>query len=185
MLALRGHRRNFADGLLQRHELLVAHILAKKARHRAERARMRMLFVQRTVKRSRSGIEPDGSPGLLQAGDQILLAGHEVQRAGLAFVRDDKVHQRVELRFALRFRNVGDGFTVKLFSSGFSTPESSTPAPPPQSANRFSHSLWSTAISVLMRARIFGSLMRSSSLAMPPSATQGGSEEARAVPPAI
>src|SRR5882724_1069570 len=74
---------------------------------------------------------------------------------------------------------------LNFFSSGFSTPESSTPAPPPQSANRFSHSLWSTAISVLMRARIFGSLMRSSSLAMPPSATQGGSEEARAVPPAI
>ena len=51
---------------------------------------------------------------MLQPELHIVFAGHEVERSGLAFVREDEIEECIELCFRLRLGNLGDGLTIKF-----------------------------------------------------------------------
>jgi len=70
--------------------MLVANVVAEKARHGTHGPRMAMRFIGRAIERHFSRIEADAGPRLAQAGVDIFFAGHEIDRAGLRFVRQDK-----------------------------------------------------------------------------------------------
>src|ERR1700739_2653902 len=75
-LALCGKGSHFPDGLLERKQMLVAHIVAEKAWHGAKGAWVRVRFVERPIQRQLACIEAETRPWLLQAVCPIVFLGH-------------------------------------------------------------------------------------------------------------
>jgi len=99
VLALGWQRGDFANRRFERQEMFVADVMAEKARHGAHGPWMTVRFISWAVERHFAGIEADAGPRLAQAGVDVFFAGHEIDGAGLCFVRQDKIHQRVFGRF--------------------------------------------------------------------------------------
>ena len=95
--------------------MFVADVVAEKARHGAHGPWMTVRFISWAIERHFAGIQADAGPRLAQAGVDVFFAGHEIDRAGLGFVRQDKIHQRVFGRFLPRFGNLIESFSGKLF----------------------------------------------------------------------
>src|SRR5215472_2744422 len=114
MLALSRKRSDFANGCFEWHEMLVADVVAEKARHGAHGARVSVSFVDRAVKGHFAGIEADARPRLAEARAEVFFAGHEIDRSGLRAVSENEIHERVFRRFLPGFGDVVDRFPFKL-----------------------------------------------------------------------
>src|SRR5919108_3582019 len=114
MFALGGKRSDFSDGSFQRQEMLVADVMAEKARHGAETTRMLVWSVSRSVQRHFIAVEPNTCPGLSQTCAQIFFAGHEIKGASMSVIGEHKVHQRVFRSFLPGLGNLIDCFPFEL-----------------------------------------------------------------------
>src|SRR5436853_5600208 len=107
MFALGWQRCNLANRLFQRNEVKLTNVMAEKTRHAAKGTCVGMGLEERTIEGHLVGIEADARPRLFQAVLQVFFAGDEVERASLAFVRQDEVDERVEGIFFLLGGNLG------------------------------------------------------------------------------
>jgi len=60
-------------------------------------------------------IQAQARPRLFQPIDQILFAGHEIERPGLSLVGNDEIKQRVKFRFLLVRGDFRDRLPVVFF----------------------------------------------------------------------
>ena len=84
-----GKGSDLSDLLLQWDQVLIAHVMAQKTRHAAERAWMRLRFEQRPIEGEFARIQTNADPRLFQTVTQIVFAGNEIQGAGLRFIGEN------------------------------------------------------------------------------------------------
>src|SRR5882724_5405396 len=109
--------------------MLVADVVAEESRHGTHGAWMVVRFVEWAIKGYFTGVETDACPGLAETGALIFFAGHEIDCAGLCFVRQDEIHQRVFWRFLPRSCNFierfpGEVLELRVFGRGDENPRS-------------------------------------------------------------
>src|SRR5947209_20076541 len=90
---LRGQRSYLSDRLFQRQQVLIAHIVAEKARHGAESPCAPMRLEQRPIERQFAGVETDNRTGFAPSIAEVLRVRNEVERSGLSHVLGHQIEK--------------------------------------------------------------------------------------------
>src|SRR5438270_105646 len=110
----RGHPGHLVHGLFEREQVLVADVAREYARVRTPAARVRLRACERPVRSARAAVRADADERGTQRRAQVVLAHHEVDRAGLPSVCENQIEQSVQLVLALLLRDLGDALALQV-----------------------------------------------------------------------
>src|SRR5256714_999602 len=112
----RGHPGQRVHGPFEREQVLVADVAREYSRVRTPAARVRLRACERPVSRARAAVRADADERSTQRRAQIVLAHHEVDRAGLPAVCENQIEQSVQLVLALLLRYLGDALALQVLN---------------------------------------------------------------------
>src|SRR5947209_1477640 len=95
--------------------MLVADVAREYAWVRTPAARVAFGCGERTINRTRSAVRADCYEGRAKRSAQVVFGHHEVDGARLAFVREDKIKERVQVILLLVGCDFRDAFALKVF----------------------------------------------------------------------
>ena len=172
----RDGRRHLANRVLERNDVLVAHVLAEDARIVAERPRMHERANAVGIGPARVGAELH--PRLLQLQLDVVLAHQEVGRLDATVLAENQIHRGVEIvRRSSSARSRTSRLPMYCWFSARRRLVISTPAGV-ASSHRFSHSLVGCATSWRGSSRASSALARLSN-SFPSAENDGGRHDVR------